>query len=184
VHDPQLKYETLETARLHLEAPKSAHAAAIFDSFASDPEVTRCLRWEPARTIADSEAAMAGRLGRLASGSELSWILVLKSDHRVVGSLSVWPRGAEAELGFALARNDWGQGLAAEAAGAALDWLRRTGRIRRVWAACDVDNPRSKRVLEKLGFQYERLAEGFALHPNLSSEPRACHVLSYNLATA
>jgi RimJ/RimL family protein N-acetyltransferase len=46
-----------------------------------------------------------------------------------------------------------------------------------------VDNPRSKRVLEKLGFQYERLAEGFALHPNLSSEPRACHLLSYDLVS-
>jgi RimJ/RimL family protein N-acetyltransferase len=53
-----------------------------------------------------------------------------------------------------------------------------------VWASCDVDNLRSRRVLEKLGFAYERLAEGFAVHPALGSEPRACHVLALELRAA
>ena len=96
----------------------------------------------------------------------------------------MWLRGAEAELGFALARDVWGQGLAVEAGRAVLGWLRGSDRVRRVWAACDVENPRSRRVLEKLGLQYERLMEGFAVHPNLSSEPRACHVLGLDLVAA
>jgi ribosomal-protein-alanine N-acetyltransferase len=175
------RYAPLETTRLHLEVPRPEHAAAIFKSFSSDPEVTRYLRWTPAQTLADSEAAMAKRLGALESGVELSWILVLKSDTGVVGSLSVWPRGVEAELGFALARNVWGRGLAAEAGHAAIKWLRATGKFRRVWASCDAANPRSKRALEKLGLQYERLAENYAVHPNLSSAPRDCHVLGLEL---
>ncbi len=176
-----LKYTPLETTRLSLEMPRADHAAAIFDSFSSDPDVTRYLRWVPARSVADSEAAMTGRLSSLKTGAELSWILVLKSDGEVVGSLSIWPRGSEAELGFALARNVWGQGFAAEAGNAVIEWLRESNQFRRVWAACDAENPRSRRVLEKLGLQYERLAENYAVHPNLNSEPRDCHVLGLEL---
>ena len=127
---------------------------------------------------------MAGRLSRLESGSEFSWILVLKSDQTVVGSVSVWLRGDEAELGFALARKVWGQGLAVEAGRAVLSWLRGSDRVRRLWAACDVENPRSRRVLEKLGLHYERLEKGFAVHPNLSGEPRDCHLLALDLGAA
>jgi RimJ/RimL family protein N-acetyltransferase len=181
VPESKLKYAPLETDRLFLEVPRAEHAAAIFTSFSSDPEVTRHLKWLPAESVADAEVAMVGRLSRLRSGAEYSWILVLKSEESVIGSLSIWQRGTEAELGFALARRVWGQGLAAEAGMAAIAWLRSNAEVRRVWAACDTANPRSKRVLEKLGLQYERLAEGFTVHPGLSSEPRACHVLSLNL---
>ena len=56
---------SLETERLRLELPRPEHAAGTFESYSSDPEVTRYLRWKPARTIADSVVAMAARLGRM-----------------------------------------------------------------------------------------------------------------------
>lgn len=171
----------LDTQRLRLEISRPAHAAGIFESYSSDPEVTRYLRWKPAQTIADSESAMEGRLSRLESGLEWSWILVLKSEDAVIGSVSVWPRGSEAEIGFALAQNAWGRGIAVEAADAVVRWLRESDRVRRVWAACDVDNLRSIRVLERMGLAYERRAEKFSVHPNLSSEPRACLIYSLDL---
>ncbi len=150
------------------------HAPRIFESFSSDPEVTRYLKWSPAESR--SPETMKGRLARLSEGTELSWIPVLKSDEAVVGSVSLMPEGRQAELGFAFARRIWGQGVASEACSAVIQWAFSNGGFGRIWAACDIDNRRSQRVLEKLGMRHEREAPAYAVHPALGSEPRACHI--------
>jgi RimJ/RimL family protein N-acetyltransferase len=169
-------YEPLATPRLLLREPRAEHAPQIFGSFSSDPEVTRFLRWRPHRELAEAEAAMAGRLARLRDASELSWIAFLRATDHVVGSVSLWPSPPQAELGFAFARAVWGRGLASEAARAVLDWAFRRLPLERIWAACDVENARSRRVLEKLGMAQERVAPAFAVHPGLGAAPRDCFI--------
>jgi RimJ/RimL family protein N-acetyltransferase len=61
------------------------------------------------------------------------------------------PSGA-VELGYWIARNHWGRGIATEA-GQALVAIARTLGIARLEASHFLDNPASGRVLEKLGFQ-------------------------------
>ncbi|WP_423142934.1 GNAT family N-acetyltransferase [Parablastomonas sp. CN1-191] len=56
------------------------------------------------------------------------------------------------ELGYWIARDFWGRGIATEAASAVLDAARVLGH-RRVIARHFVDNPASGRVLRKLGFR-------------------------------
>jgi len=126
---------------------------------------------------------MGRRLQRLKMGIEYSWILTLKESRAVVGSFSVIPEHEDAQLGFALASAAWGQGLVLEAGRAVLRWLAAQGETRRVWAACDVENTRSKRVLEKLGLQVEQLAEKYGVHPSISASPRDCYVLGAQLAS-
>jgi len=46
--------------------------------------------WRPHRSIADAEAALAGRLERLAKGTEYSWMLEPLAAERVVGIVSAW----------------------------------------------------------------------------------------------
>ena len=167
-------YRELSTERLILRPPESRDARAIFEAFASDPEVTRFLRWHPHRTLADSQRAMASRLDRLETGEELSWLLSLRSDGTVLGVFSAWPGDGEVEIGFALGRKSWGQGLMTEAVRSVVAWAFELVQARRVWATCDAENLASARVLEKAGLHWEGLLEAHAIHPNISPDPRDC----------
>ncbi len=84
--------------------------------------------------------------------------IVVRRDDDLVGTVgltidSVTHR--RAELGYILRRDRWGAGLASEAASLMLDLAFGELGLHRVWAACDVDNPSSVRVLEKCGFTRE-----------------------------
>ena len=177
-------YRPLATKRLLLRQPELDHAPLIFEAFASDPEVTRFLRWRPHESVAESVANMELRLDRLRTGAECSWIPVLRQSGAVVGSVSFWPGGAEAELGFCWARSVWGNGLATEAGVAVLEWAFSAAGVARVWAGSDAENRASCRVLEKLGMSLERREPGFAVHPNLGSEPRDCLIYAVERAAA
>lgn len=78
-----------------------------------------------------------------------------------VGQVSVWPYadegGRRANLGYALARDHWGRGIAAAAISMVVarvfDDL---PGLERLEAVTDVENVRSQRVLEKAGFRRGR----------------------------
>ncbi|MFE5409330.1 GNAT family N-acetyltransferase [Microbacterium sp. NPDC056569] len=80
---------------------------------------------------------------------------VRKQDGAVTGYCGLiansYGEGGEPELAYELLRNEWGQGLATEAAGAVVDWARSLG-YRRLWATVRDWNSASQRVLAKLGF--------------------------------
>jgi RimJ/RimL family protein N-acetyltransferase len=57
---------------------------------------------------------------------------------------------------------------------AAVAWAEAQVGLTRIWAYCDVDNPASGRVMEKAGLSFEGIRERFAVHPNISAEPRDC----------
>ena len=58
-----------------------------------------------------------------------------------------------ARIGYTIDRERWGQGYATAAVEAIVRWLFTETVIQRVEADCSIDNPASKRVLEKCGFE-------------------------------
>jgi RimJ/RimL family protein N-acetyltransferase len=77
----------------------------------------------------------------------------IEQEGRFVGRAGIlrpegWP---EPELAYALARETWGQGLATEAAGAALDWARDTLRGEAIVSFIRPGNLASCRVAARLG---------------------------------
>ena len=80
-------------------------------------------------------------------------------DERVVGlvSLRVDPEDEDrkAELGYDIARDVWGQGIAPEAASAVCDWGFREYGLAKVYTLADARNGRSLGVMEKLGMTRE-----------------------------
>ena len=78
-------------------------------------------------------------------------------DDRVVGTVNFDIDSAKrsAMLGYALARAQWGRGIATDAARLALDWAIAEHELVEVWASTQPDNVRSRRVLEKLGMTLE-----------------------------
>ena len=127
---------------------------------------------------------MIGRLHRIATGEEYSWILVLRDLDEVFGSLSLWPRSDGTEIGFALARSAWGMGLAVEAGQVAIEWAKRSLRPPRIWGSCDPENLRSARVLEKLGLAEANLQRASKIRPNLSKLPRDSRIFELIVGSA
>ena len=164
--------ETFVTDRLRLRLPALSDADAIFNTYATDPEVTRYMIWQPHKSIEETNSFLA----RCAEGwlmrNEFPWAITLKESGELIGMLGLRIREFKADVGYCLARKFWGKGFAAEAATAIVNWALAQPQIFRVWAMCDVDNLASARVLEKVGMTREGIMRRSQMHPGVSDEPR------------
>jgi len=145
----------LETARLWLRWPRSSDDAAIHRF---------CSLWEVARFTAriphpyppgSAERFIYAAREANASGRDLTLVLAPKKGRReVMGSISLESRGADhLTLGFALAPEYWNKGLGTEAARAMVKAGFGLTSAVEILACASVDNPASRRVLEKCGFE-------------------------------
>jgi len=124
----------------------------------TDPQVMRYISdgkpWpdEQIREFVGRQVSQFDRLGYCL------WKLLLKETSEMIGFCGLQPLDgtAETEIGWWLARAWWGQGLATEAARAALiDGFERAG-LARIVAVALAANRASIHVMGKLGMRYER----------------------------
>lgn len=162
--------ERLETERLVLRVPTLADAPAMFANYASDPEVTKYLTWEPHASVEVSEFVLNMLTGFWDSGPAYPWSITI--DDEIVGMIEARIDAPRVELAWVLSRKLWGEGLMSEAANAVLEWCLSQPEIWRVEAYVDVDNPASSRVMEKIGMTQDGRLDRWGYHPNVSDEPR------------
>jgi ribosomal-protein-alanine N-acetyltransferase len=100
----------------------------------------------------ESWARLLGKFRHQARHGFSKWAMAEKASGTIIGECGVHylEDGPDIELGYKLARAYWGQGLAAEAAQACLNWAL-AERSERVVAIVDPANTRSARVLRKIG---------------------------------
>ena len=139
----------LETSRLHLRAPVQQDAEAII-SIAGDWEVARQLARVPHPY---TDADLRFFFGQVVP-NEPTWAILLQGMDRLVGMIGLAPAfdGQSAELGYYIARDQWGRGIATEAARAIGDVGFNSFGYRKLTSGYFSDNPASGRVLAKLGF--------------------------------
>jgi [ribosomal protein S5]-alanine N-acetyltransferase len=155
----------LETERL-LFRPHEAADLDAFCAMEADGEVRRFVGGAP-RTRGAAEERFWGRAMPPAEDRMAMWAAVLKSEDRYIGRCGLYPHidgesrvEGEAVLGFYLAREFWGRGLASEAGRALVNFGFEELKLERIVSAVDVRNAASVRVLEKLGFRLERYERG------------------------
>jgi RimJ/RimL family protein N-acetyltransferase len=145
----------LETARLWLRWPRVLDAAAI-QRF--------CSLWDVARYTAriphpyppgSAERFIYAAREANASGRDLALVMTpSKGKREAIGSISLESRGTDRlTLGFALAPQVWGKGLATEAARAVVKAGFGLTHAIEILASVRVENAASCRVLEKCGFE-------------------------------
>ena len=91
------------------------------------------------------------------------WRIVPKDIERVVGLIGFirWePDAAVAEIGFGIVQAMWGQGYMTEACRAVIDYGFEEMGLIRIEARCQLTNPASARVLEKIGMRRQRAVRG------------------------
>ncbi|MBK1615059.1 hypothetical protein CKO44_16440 [Rubrivivax gelatinosus] len=176
-HEDALAPSTLPPAELdagatvRLRRVSEADAAALFAA-ANDAEVMRFLDWPRPAGPEDVARHLRDAVRRWDAGREFQWAIVERAGGRVVGTISCRPRGHEADFGYFVGHPHWGRGLAFDAAGAVLGWLRTQPAMHRIWATADAENRRSRRLLERLDLQLEGVMRQAALRPNIGGGPR------------
>lgn len=148
----------IETARLILRRFTVDDAQAMFDNWASDPEVTKFLTWPTHRSADVSRMVLESWIPQYEDGGYFNWAIVWKETGKAVGNISVVKLNEEtgaADMGYCLGRAFWGCGVMTEALKAAMAYLFDEAGFNRVAACHDARNPASGRVMEKAGMKLE-----------------------------
>jgi [ribosomal protein S5]-alanine N-acetyltransferase len=164
--------EQIETERLILRKPRKDDAPAIFLAYARDTEVTRYMTWRPHKNVEETYRIVELMLKLWDEGEAYSYVITLKDADSAIGMIAMHPEGFKVAIGYVLARQYWNKGYVTEAALVVTHWLLKQPDIYRVFATCDVENPASARVMEKVGMQREGILRRYIIHPNVNPEPR------------
>jgi RimJ/RimL family protein N-acetyltransferase len=138
--------EEIRTARLVLRRTSIGDAPALHRRLFSDPEVMRYGSRLPDRDVAQTAEFVAKAVALNESGEGDDFVVLLNRE--IIGKCGLW-RGNE--IGFQIAREHWGKGMAHEAAEAILARAKARG-FESVTADVDPRNARSLALLAKLGF--------------------------------
>lgn len=149
----------LETARLRLARLTVEGDAAFMLRLLNEPSYIQHIGDRGVRSLAEAEEFL--RKGPIASYEKHGhglYRVERKEDGAAIGLCGLIRRDLwdEVDIGYAYVPEAWGQGYALEAAAAVMEHGRRTLGIGRIIAVVAPDNPRSIRVLTKLGLRFER----------------------------
>lgn len=149
---------TIETPRLILRRLSLDDAEAMYQNWATDPDVTKYLTWQPHANIDVTRQVLNAWVTRYDDGSSFIWGIVLKNTQTLIGTIAVVrfdERTESAVIGYCMSKAYWGQGIMPEALKAVMDYLFDVVGFNRVAANHDINNPKSGRVMQKAGMKYE-----------------------------
>jgi RimJ/RimL family protein N-acetyltransferase len=147
---------TIETARLRMRGWTAADRPR-WREICADPEVMRHIRTGVPLTAAEADEQVDRFRVTWAQHGFGLWALERLDRPGCIGFCGNIPiPGGGVEIGWRLARGEWGQGLATEAAIPARDWAFANIAIDRLYAHFRPDNLASQRVMEKLGMSFSR----------------------------
>lgn len=164
----------LETKRLLLRPWCEQDAADLYE-YAKDPDVGPPAGWPPHTSLENSKQIIRDIL----SAPE-TYAVCLKNG-KAIGSIGLMMKGAtnmtdcedECELGYWIGKPFWGQGLIPEAARELLRYAFEELGMQAVWCGYYEGNEKSRRVQEKLGFEYRYTTKD--LDVKLLNEKRVGH---------
>jgi [ribosomal protein S5]-alanine N-acetyltransferase len=140
------------TPRLRLRRARPEDAEALHRIMA-DPEAMRFWDTPPHPDLATTRRFLRHMIE---GAPETTDEFVVERDGALIGKAGAWRLP---EIGFILARDQWGRGLGAEAVGALVDHLFATRDLPALTAEADPRNLGSLRLLARLGFRETGRAE-------------------------
>lgn len=162
------KPPTLTTDRLILRPIELSDADAIF-AYAKNPNVCRFTIWEAHQSVQDSIDYIKNYIFGYYSKEvpEPFGIGLKENPQKIIGTVgSFWvSKPAKCmELAYAIAEDQWGKGLVAEASTAVIDFCHRELGIKRIQARCKSENEASAKVMQKIGMSFEGTLKSSLFH--------------------
>ena len=162
----------IETDRLVLR-PWTKEDLDDFHAYARDKRVGPAAGWSPCADMIESRGMLEGLIE-----NERAWAITLRENRRAIGHVKLSPdtnrgRFRAMYISYALSPDCWGNGYMAEAARAVIDYAFEHLEIEMISAFHYPENLRSRRVLEKCGFECEGIA-GMARRTDGSLSDMVC----------
>lgn len=153
-------FPRIETERLILRGITHDDTHALFRNFA-DPEVAKWFFEHPYTELTQATQIIDAFIKEFEQGQGITWAITLKESRAYIGTcgygdLEIADQG---EIGFDLAKAQWGRGLMAEALTAIIEYGFEVLSLRQIEAHTYSHNTRARRLLEKLGFQLGTVSE-------------------------
>lgn len=148
----------LETERLILRRFVIEDAKAMYENWASEEEVTKFLTWSTHLSVEDTKCVLDNWINNYEKSDFYNWAIEIKETGDVVGNISVVQIRENIEgavLGYCLGTKWWGQEIMPETGRAVIKYLFEEVGFHRIAADHDKNNPKSGRVMQKLGMTYE-----------------------------
>ncbi|MCH7549867.1 MAG: GNAT family N-acetyltransferase [Candidatus Krumholzibacteriota bacterium] len=155
--DVGTRLPTLEGERVALRWLTEADVPALYTIF-SDPDVCRYWSSPPMGSIEDAKRLLKEIHQCFRERSLFQWGIARLDDDHVIGTCTLadlHPVHRRAEVGFALEKASWGQGLVREVLPLVFTFAFDTLDLHRIEADIDPANTPSIRIVESFGFQRE-----------------------------
>ena len=151
--------QILYTDRLLLRPFRITDAQAMYDNWASDPEVVKFLTWPAYKTPDTAVQILTIWTSQYSDPAFYQWAIALKENDMPIGSISVVDFTEDApEIGYCIGRPWWNQGITTEALSAVIQFLFRNVGVNTVLAKHAIENPASGKVMEKCGMRFQGIA--------------------------
>ena len=171
---------TLETERLLLRRMKPSDSRDMFE-YASRPEVTEYLLWEPHKTPRQTLDYLEYLQTRYRVGDFYDWAVVDKQKSKMIGTCGFTTLdfiNNAAEVGYVLNPDYWGIGIAPEAVARVMNFAFMELNVHRVEAKYMIGNDRSRRVMEKCGMSFEGVRRSSMFVKGSYRDIGICSILS------
>lgn len=154
----------IETERLILRPLTIADAATAYHGWTGDQEVAKYVSWLPHHSIDDAikwleeVAWKQDDAGNILKNDNYIWGFVVKETDELFGSGGlIWEEEWQLfQVGYNIMKTHWNYGYTNEAMKAILNFAAMNLGIRKVAGGHAKENLASARMLEKLGFIYDR----------------------------
>ena len=149
----------LETDRLLLRQFSADDAEFILE-LVNEPSFIQNIGDRGVRTLADANSYIVnGPIASYAKNGFGLYLVALKETGESIGMCGLIKRAGldDVDIGYAFLPRFWSRGYAVEAARAAKEYAKDVIGLKRLVAITDPANEGSIRVLEKLGFRYEKM---------------------------
>jgi RimJ/RimL family protein N-acetyltransferase len=155
----------IETERLTLRQATSTHLNDWAERVFADPEVIRYMPKRDMTPYARAERALNNYNKFWTQHKVGGWVITDKVDGQLIGSCEIeyLDETDEYELGYCLGKAYWGKGIATETAHAVTRFGFESAELDRIIAVVVPENTASYRVLEHIGFVYEKKARYYDL---------------------
>lgn len=153
----KLGTKTLETERLILRKFDISDALPMFKNWASNPNVTKYLTWQPYENP-DGVREYIEYVIKQYDGTHFDWMIELKEISEPIGTIGVVSFDEKlnsAQIGYCLSEEYWRKGIMTEAFKRVIKFLFEEVSVNRIESTHDVNNPNSGKVMKKCGLLYE-----------------------------
>lgn len=171
----------LTTPRLTLRKMMVLDASDMYE-YASRPDVTRFLTWNPHPDRAYTREYLEYLGNRYAAGMFYDWAIVYEPDCKMVGTCGFTSFNCtsdSAEVGYVLNPEYWGKGIATEALSRVIEFGFEELGLHRIEARFIEGNEQSRRVMERVGMTYEGMQREGMLVKGTYVNVGVCAILSW-----